>query len=387
MGGIGKTEIALHFTATRQGSFDATFFIPAENTVKIDDAFSEIAIELELLSADEAKDRLASKSAVLGWLSKPVKFPPATGERESVAAEDMASWLLVFDNIDSKETLREYTPLQGPGAVLVTSRDPSAKHYLSPNSGVDLQPLHETAAADLLQGLTYQTTSQSGSDEALRLVRRLDCLPIAILHAAGVIDNKDTTFEEYLTRYEKHVDLPQDTRLAMSQGMYAQILTAVWALKDLPPPASALLKVLDLLDNDPIQESLLRNDVAHEFMAAYPLMNEYDDVRPVLSRTSLIRRNKITKALSVNNVVQDVQRQMMDKYEIDVTFRTAVALVDADWQHDRTWVFGHRATDWQVADAAVPHVLKLAKHYRFHKLSLEPSSLRRFVSLVTRASM
>jgi hypothetical protein len=66
----------MQFIAKRGKSFDATFFIPAESAVKIDDAFSEIAVELQLLSSEEAKDRLASKFAVLRWLFKPYKTPP-----------------------------------------------------------------------------------------------------------------------------------------------------------------------------------------------------------------------------------------------------------------------------------------------------------------------
>lgn len=75
IGGLGKSERAMQFIAKRGRSFDASFFIPAESAVKIDDAFSEIAVELQLLSSEAAKDRLASKFAVLRWLFKPCKPP------------------------------------------------------------------------------------------------------------------------------------------------------------------------------------------------------------------------------------------------------------------------------------------------------------------------
>jgi hypothetical protein len=134
---------------------------------------------------------------------------------------------MVFDNVESATLLKEYTPLQGHGSVLYTSRDPFAKHYLSPNSDLDVSPLPESAAADLLQSLTYKSDSKQDYDEALLLAQRLDCLPIAILHAAGVIEKSDSTFEEYLKRYEKDINIRGDVILSMNQGSYAQTLTTV----------------------------------------------------------------------------------------------------------------------------------------------------------------
>jgi len=51
--------------STRQHFFDATFFILAETAVKKDEAFSDIAIELHLLTPSQAKVYLTSKKAVL----------------------------------------------------------------------------------------------------------------------------------------------------------------------------------------------------------------------------------------------------------------------------------------------------------------------------------
>jgi len=105
----------------------------------------------------------------------------------------LARWLLVFDNVESATLLKDYTPLAGPGSVLFTSRDPFAKYYLSLQSGMDLlAPVAEDAVA-LLQRLTYSVSSPQELDVATRLVKRLDCLPIAILHVAGIIASQDLT--------------------------------------------------------------------------------------------------------------------------------------------------------------------------------------------------
>lgn len=387
MGGLGKSEIAIQFITTRQKSFDATFFISAENAVKLDDAFSEIAIKLQLITSDEAKDRLTSRAAVLEWLGRPYKTPPETTEEGMDSAKDLANWLIVFDGIECATLLKDYSPLQGPGSILITSRDPFAKHYLSPHSGLDLLPLSEPAATELLESLTYKSISKQDQDEALHLAQRLGCLPIAILHAAGVIEKKDSTFEEYLKRYEKDTGICGDALLAMKQGSYAQTLTAVWALENLPLKASALLKVMALLENNPIQEALLLHGEGYEIIEAYPSADSYDEARQILSQASLIRRNKQLKTLSIHHVVQDVARQIMTRDELRDTFEIAVVLVNANWKEERYWAFSHRLSDWEVAEIAVPHVLRLAKHFRVHKPTLKSTLLVTFTSLVTRASM
>jgi len=128
---------------TRKHFFDATFFISAYTGLKVDESFSGMAVELKLLNLSQAKDRLASKAAVLNWLSKPYmeKSSETVEQEEGVFAQTkLARWLLVLDNVESATLLKEYTPLAGPGSVLFTSRDPFAKHYLSPQSGMDLRP-------------------------------------------------------------------------------------------------------------------------------------------------------------------------------------------------------------------------------------------------------
>lgn len=122
-------------------------------------------------------------------------------------------------------------------------------------------------------------------------------------------------------------------------------------------------------------------------MDVYPSINDYDEAIAVLSQASLIRQNKQLKILSIHRLVQDVARQVMGIENIQEAFKVAVALVTAEWKEDRFWAFGHRLSDWQVADLVVSHMSNLAKHYRTHSPTLEPASLSVFMALVTRASM
>jgi len=169
----------------------------------------------------------------------------------------------------------------------------------------------------------------------------------------------------------------------MTQGIYAQTLPTVWALDVLPTPALALLRILSLLDHDRIQESLLKSDEARQFVVTYPLASDFDEVRPKLSKCSLVSRNKNTMTLSVHHVVQDVARQKMTKEEFADSFQAAVALLASNWKNDRSFAFGHRLKDWEVADTVVPHIWRIAAHFRVQNPTLTVVSLEAFITLVT----
>ena len=387
IGGVGKSELARQYMNTRKHFFDAVFFISADTDLKMDESLSEITVALQLLGLSQAKDRLASKVAVFHWLSNPylytTKFPETAEQEEGVLAQMEpprwlpARWLLVFDDVQSEALLKEYIPPAGPGSVLFTSRNPSAKHYLSPQSGMDLLPPAAEDAAALLQQLTYPARSPQELGVAIRLVKRIDCLPIAILHVAGIIKSQDSTFNKALSRYENDLTILKDADMAMTQGTYAQTLPTVWALDALPPPALALLRVLSLLDHQRIQESVFRSDEARQVNTLYPLANDFDEVMTALTTSSLVHRDKSAGILSVHQVVQDVARQMMTKEDLADSFQATITLVASNWKNGWSFAFGHRLEDWEVADFVVPHIWKIAAHFRLHNPTLQPLRWKR----------
>lgn len=71
----------------------------------------------------------------------------------------LVTWLLVFDNVDDLAVLDDYWPLDGPGCVLFTGRDPLAKgHGYLATHGIDLGPFSAEEASEFLMELTKRTT-------------------------------------------------------------------------------------------------------------------------------------------------------------------------------------------------------------------------------------
>lgn len=203
----------------------------------------------------------------------------------------------------------------------------------------------------------------------------------------GVIRRQDLTSKEYLARYKKRPTIRSDALIAMFQQSDAQLLPTVVALETLPRPALVLMQVLSLLDHYRIQEHLLKHNEGHALIDEYPTADRFDDeVIPKLLEQTLLSRDKKTKRVSVHQAIQDVVRQRMDEDEFKISFQIAVVLLNADWEYDRDWAFGHRLVDWKVADIVVPHVTRIATHFQVHKPVLPPASLDLFMSLVTRSS-
>jgi hypothetical protein len=51
---------------------------------------------------------------LLHWLSHPQRS----------TSMHIVRWLLIFDNMDNPNALRDYLPSNGPGSILITSREP-----------------------------------------------------------------------------------------------------------------------------------------------------------------------------------------------------------------------------------------------------------------------
>lgn len=391
LGGIGKTQIALEFAYSRKELFDAVFWVQADQEVKLDEAFSQMAIELQLVKPFEAKDRVVSRNAVLSWLSEPSKETKSPSEiMEAGGIPRWARWLLVFDNVENFSVLRDYIPLAGGGSILLTGRDPATKHCIMQNSGLDLEPLGAEEADMLLTKLTYSTVSEDDKDGARGIVRRLGGLPIAITHVAGIINSRDLSFAECLKAYEDAEIIGPDPAMPIKgYGDYQYGLTTVWALDHLSEAALALLQVLSMLDPDVIQESMLQQaeSTADAQMPGYPSPELYVNTRSDLIRASLVRRNKQEKTLMVHRVVQDVVRTKMTPDRASHVFARAAELVRSAWTEDREWAFGFRTSEWQLADSMNLHILAMRSAYDHLQLDLTIEPLRVFVALLSRASM
>jgi NB-ARC domain len=360
-GGIGKTQVAAEYANTRKDHFDAVFWVYADQLTKIAEGFSHIAIEMGLVPEDsvDAKDQTVIRDVVKGWLANPLKTYDDTDDN----LRKIAKWLLIFDNVDDPEILNDYWPLDGPGCVLVTSRDPLAKKSMVlAMDGVDLGPFNRDEAADLLLRLTGRDTETEGVEHRFDVAERLGGYPLAITQMAGVITRRDLSFMEFLQAYEEEEYREELLNLRLeSPGRrtgYEHTLASVWAVEKLEH-AGTLLDVLSLLDPDSIPERILTTRPGDAALEGFPsAATAYQRARSELLRSSLVSRDRNANSLVIHRLIQDTARGKMSHARFHAVFSATVRLLASVWPFDASnW--RHSVARWAVCEQLFPHVLRI----------------------------
>ncbi|AJE43084.1 tetratricopeptide repeat protein [Streptomyces nodosus] len=175
-------------------------------------------------------------------------------------------WLLVLDNTDHPEILRDGSWLRTSpmGTVVVTTRRPAARWW----PGAELQHigvLPREDAARVLQDLAPHSGTQQ---EAARIADRLGRLPLALTLAGGFLSQQvldPWTMETYGRRLEEGggVDLIDQGADALSEEDPRHLVGLTWQLtldafeaRGLPE-ATALLRLLSRFAPEPLPLSLL----------------------------------------------------------------------------------------------------------------------------------
>ncbi|KAF4763630.1 hypothetical protein HAV15_001053 [Penicillium sp. str.  len=179
LGGIGKMEIAREFARRHKDSFDAVFWVVADEIAKLDHHYQQISLALGLEDLSECKSQVVSREIVKVWLSNPRKHVPRSDDSVQPGDDSSeATWLLIFDNADDPKILTDYWP-QGSGSILLTSRDPSSKDMFTRKPlGLDLGPLSQKDGLFLFNHLTT-TSNELEVDTARQIVDALGGIPLA----------------------------------------------------------------------------------------------------------------------------------------------------------------------------------------------------------------
>jgi tetratricopeptide (TPR) repeat protein len=365
LGGIGKTQIALRYVYTHQGSYDAIFWVSADNETKLSKGYDDIAKVLKL-KASELEDQREIVREVKHWLQQTTE-----------------SWLIVFDNVEFDgtsgiEIFRNYWPASAiQGSVLVTTRNRGSVVSLG-SKVLEIQPLQEGEAikvfyANLLSPPPSPIDGDSGDHaSAVKLVRELGGLPLAITQASAYINRQRSTVEAYYKKFiavDDSLDMLSDT----SDTTYElKTVTTTWniSFEQIRGSNSAvLLNVLALLDPDGVPESVFTaggsaidtNDRHHVFMHDEW---RYEDSVGTLAQYALLSRQH--KSLYTHRLVQQVSLRRMSADDVVCAYEAATRLV---WKvfpaSDRSSLWPH----WAAAARYLSQALRLEMHYQRYRES------------------
>lgn len=357
-GGMGKTQVAAQFVANYRHKFDAVLWVYAENSNKISQDFKDIAIGLGLISEShvDSKDLTLTRDIVKRWLVNPLK---TTGTVDVPKMEN-ASWLLVFDGVEDGGVLNDFWPYDGPGSILITSRNPH-----SWVASLELKPFSINEATDYLLQITGRDVTDEEKASVVAIAKRLGGLPLALAQMGGIISHKSISFSEFLRSYEERESQQELLQWSLENSRpqpsnYEHNVASVWAFDSLGKGAM-LLNILSMLDPDGIPESLFTAKEAEneqDLPEIADLKTDYKLARNELLARSLVTGNKREKKLFIHRLVQDVSRARMGPYELRRVFLACVRLLSRRWPFEM-FAWRHGNARWEACEELFSHIQRL----------------------------
>jgi hypothetical protein len=347
LGGIGKTQTAVEYAFQHRGDYAAIFWVRADTTLELSRGMVEIAKVLGLpqANAEEAE----AVQATLRWLTH------------------NSDWLLIFDNADDPELVKDFVPPNPAGHVLMTSRAQDFQD-LGIIQPVELDVLSPEEALDFLWERTgCQSDNSTEQTAAAELAEELGYLPLALEQAAAYIVTLKARFQDYLTSYRN---------LALKRLRDPESVATTWLLNfqqvaQSSAAAADLLRLSAFLDPDAIPLELLvlgGSELGEALEPALAEANEdpltLNELLTPLGRYSLIRLNQETQAYSIHRLVQEVVRAEMPHEERHVWLERAILAMNQAFPNVEF-------KNWSSCERLLPHAIVLANLEETDPCSIE----------------
>ncbi|ENH69796.1 hypothetical protein FOC1_g10009296, partial [Fusarium oxysporum f. sp. cubense race 1] len=255
IGGVGKSQLALHFTYRHLNHFNAIFWIPAETSVKIKGAFEEIGTEVGLLEPNGGQGNLeAVAQRTKKWL-----------RNYADSCEDKP-FLLIFDNVESMSILEKYLPTGGRGSIIITTRNQNL--FQPPVTAwahlkcFDIEEGKRYLLANIPQGALYG--NDADSEHAGKICDTCGGLPLALSQVHRFISALNISLDEAnrrVTGLEAFVNVSSELNdLQQTDYYHPTGVPSLWdeSLQALNPSCSAIVKSIAFLDPDAMPEGFLR---------------------------------------------------------------------------------------------------------------------------------
>ncbi|HUU53794.1 MAG TPA: FxSxx-COOH system tetratricopeptide repeat protein, partial [Armatimonadota bacterium] len=342
LGGVGKTQLALEYAYRHRNHYSVVWWVRSEEPSLLAGDYSRLAVRLGL-TAEDLLDQREAVTAARQWL-----------ERND-------GWLLIFDNAQNPDALRDYLPRGGSGHIIITSRDPNWGGVAVP------LPVPTWPRAESIAFLEKRTGH--GGDDADALAHELGDLPLALEQAAAYIEAAGIALPEYLDLFRtRRRELWTDEQPPLDYGktVAATLTIAMQRVEkedrervgEDAVAAADLLNLCAFLAPDAIPLGLLRDHADH---LPEPLKSTVTDTLALNNAVASLRRYSLLQkdgdALSLHRLVQAVARDRLPE-ELKKNWAAVVAaLVNAAFPFDSDDV-----RFWPACADLLPHALVATGH-------------------------
>ncbi len=332
MGGIGKTQMAVEYIYRRLHEYDIVWWVQATQPAQIRAGLTELAQYMGLAGSQEAHTAVPAVREALR-VGKPYR-----------------RWLLVFDSAESPDVVRPFFPTNGPGEILITSRNPDWASIARP---LEVKVFQREESIELLR----KRGPEIEDADADRLAEKLGDLPLAIEQAAAWRAETGMPVNEYLRLFDEKVAEILDTS---TPADYELSVAAAWnvsfdELRNRNPAAHRLLQVCAFFAPEPISRDLFSG------VRGVPITPELDSALsdPIqlsrairdINRYGLAKLDHRTNTLLLHRLVQLVLRNRMSpQRRAEMRHVAHVLLANADPKDPAN------SKSWPRYQEVLPHV-------------------------------
>ncbi|MEH1167719.1 FxSxx-COOH system tetratricopeptide repeat protein [Micromonospora sp. CPCC 205539] len=295
--GIGKTQLAAEYAYRFRGAYDAVWWVDADPPQFVDVRFADLGRRLGLPEQPTVPE---NTRAVRQWLSR------GGGRADD---EPLLRWLIIFDNVDQYEQVKEFLP-QGDGHVLVTTRNPEWGDLAR---AVDVEAFQRSESVVHLLGRTRQRAMSVA--EAERVAEAVEDVPILVALAGAWLADSPDSVVSYLAALE---------RTGPERDVWKQSLER---LQEQSPGAYRLLQLASVLAPDIALELLYGEQVARVIAPHDPVvaaqvadrLSERDIAAALvqrINRLALIKVDLHAQRVQVHRLLQAALRARMSESEL-----------------------------------------------------------------------
>jgi tetratricopeptide (TPR) repeat protein/transcriptional regulator with XRE-family HTH domain len=295
LGGVGKSELALHYCHAHRDDYPILWWINAESPDRVEAGLAELTATVAARTGRTAPALSADAAA---WAIGLLAGHPG--------------WLLVLDNVEDPADVASLLGRLSGGRVLITSRRDFGWLDLV-DASLSLDVLQPAAAAELLM----VRSGQDDRETAAELAAELGCLPLALGQAAAYIKRTRTPMLDYLARLRER---PGPLLSAEPPGGIGTTVGRLWDLtlstiSASQPLAIDLVRVLACLAPDDVPRALLSGldddpaavDMAAGLLASYSMIT-LDETTVSVHR--LVQAVAAERALSAGTISADLRRAL-----------------------------------------------------------------------------
>ncbi|MFF4833083.1 FxSxx-COOH system tetratricopeptide repeat protein [Streptomyces sp. NPDC001315] len=339
LGGVGKSQLALEYVYTHQHDYNVICWIPAERESLILAALASLATQLGV--APSGQDSLGAPAANTA-------VPAVLEALRTGTPYD--NWLLVFDNAEDVEAVRNYFPANGPGKVIVTSRNRAWERVAT---SLPVNVFDREESIELLQKRSPDLTA----DDADRLAHALGDLPLAVEQAGAWRAVTGMLVDEYLEALDRRS--PEILELDPNPD-YPVSVAAAWdisleRIQDNNPGARQLLDICASMAPEPIPRSILRGSRGVSITSEIdPLLRDPIKLNRAvrdLSQFSLVKVDPRSDTLQMHRLLQTVLLAKLSPQERERMRDAAHQLLSAA----KPGAYGS-PLEWHAYQALLPHV-------------------------------